>query len=80
MIVLIFIRANVSESLKFLLHSSYLRLLISCFTLSILQWLPELRRFAPNIPIVLVGTKLGKQQEAGHRECFYSVMLITLVV
>jgi len=23
--------------------------------------MPELRRFAPNVPIVLVGTKLGKQ-------------------
>lgn len=23
------------------------------------QWMPELRRFAPNVPIVLVGTKLG---------------------
>lgn len=26
----------------------------------IFQWMPELRRFAPNVPIVLVGTKLGK--------------------
>ena len=25
------------------------------------QWMPELRRFAPNVPIVLVGTKLGEQ-------------------
>jgi GTPase SAR1 family protein len=24
------------------------------------KWMPELRRFAPNVPIVLVGTKLGK--------------------
>nr|CAB3464738.1 unnamed protein product [Digitaria exilis] len=23
------------------------------------QWMPELRRFAPNVPVVLVGTKLG---------------------
>jgi len=29
--------------------------------------MPELRRFAPNVPIVLVGTKLGKQQ---HRQNF----------
>lgn len=27
--------------------------------------MPELRRFAPNVPIVLVGTKLGKF-------CFFS--------
>lgn len=26
-----------------------------------MQWMPELRRFAPNVPIVLVGTKLGMQ-------------------
>ena len=25
--------------------------------------MPELRRFAPNVPIVLVGTKLGKLAE-----------------
>jgi GTPase SAR1 family protein len=25
------------------------------------QWIPELRHHAPNVPIVLVGTKLGKQ-------------------
>lgn len=24
-----------------------------------LQWIPELRHYAPNVPIVLVGTKLG---------------------
>lgn len=24
------------------------------------QWIPELRHYAPNVPIVLVGTKLGK--------------------
>ena len=24
------------------------------------QWIPELQHFAPGIPIVLVGTKLGK--------------------
>jgi GTPase SAR1 family protein len=26
------------------------------------QWMPELRRFAPNVPVVLVGTKLGKKE------------------
>ncbi|KAL0410639.1 UNVERIFIED_CONTAM: Rac-like GTP-binding protein ARAC7 [Sesamum latifolium] len=25
------------------------------------KWMPELRRFAPNVPIVLVGTKLGEE-------------------
>ena len=25
------------------------------------QWVPELRRFAPNVPVVLVGTKLGEE-------------------
>ena len=24
------------------------------------QWIPELKHYAPNVPIVLVGTKLGK--------------------
>lgn len=32
-----------------------------CFELrsSFSQWIPELRHFAPDVPIVLVGTKLG---------------------
>jgi hypothetical protein len=25
-----------------------------------LQWIPELKHYAPGVPIVLVGTKLGK--------------------
>lgn len=32
----------------------------SCNLNFLMQWMPELRRFAPNVPIVLVGTKLGK--------------------
>ena len=24
-----------------------------------LQWIPELRHYAPSVPIILVGTKLG---------------------
>lgn len=37
-----------------------------CIPSFLFQWMPELRRFAPNVPIVLVGTKLGKQ----HRQKF----------
>ena len=43
----------------FSLHNA----VIHYYFLSILfQWMPELRRFAPNVPIVLVGTKLGKEE------------------
>lgn len=33
--------------------------LINCWFLGC-QWIPELRHYAPTVPIVLVGTKLGK--------------------
>jgi hypothetical protein len=34
--------------------------------------MPELRRFAPNVPIVLVGTKLGRQQlHNRYSDCAY---------
>nr|GMD85950.1 rac-like GTP-binding protein RHO1 isoform X2 [Ipomoea batatas] len=26
------------------------------------KWIPELRHYAPNVPLVLVGTKLGESQ------------------
>ncbi|XP_038700374.1 rac-like GTP-binding protein ARAC7 isoform X2 [Tripterygium wilfordii] len=30
------------------------------------KWMPELRRFAPNVPIVLVGTKLDLRDDRGY--------------
>jgi len=30
------------------------------YRLYFVQWMPELRRFSPTIPVVLVGTKLGE--------------------
>uniref|UniRef100_A0A452ZJJ6 Uncharacterized protein n=1 Tax=Aegilops tauschii subsp. strangulata TaxID=200361 RepID=A0A452ZJJ6_AEGTS len=30
------------------------------------QWMPELRRFAPNVPIVLVGTKLDLRDHRAY--------------
>ncbi|KAK4757729.1 hypothetical protein SAY87_019030 [Trapa incisa] len=30
------------------------------------KWMPELRRFAPNVPVVLVGTKLDLREERGY--------------
>ncbi|KAH1189870.1 Rac-like GTP-binding protein ARAC7 [Glycine max] len=37
-----------------------------CFISFLFQGMPELRRFAPNVPIVLVGTKLDRGYVADH--------------
>lgn len=42
---------------------------ILCFSF---QWIPELRHYAPGVPIILVGTKLGK--------IFYHLILLCSVM
>ncbi|XP_047171000.1 rac-like GTP-binding protein ARAC7 isoform X2 [Vigna umbellata] len=37
-----------------------------CIPSFLFQWMPELRRFAPNVPIVLVGTKLDLREDRGY--------------
>ncbi|KAI9192881.1 hypothetical protein LWI28_028921 [Acer negundo] len=43
-------------------HTSVIEILPLNFT----QWMPELRRFAPNVPIVLVGTKLDLRDDSRY--------------
>ncbi|XP_072966520.1 rac-like GTP-binding protein 2 [Typha angustifolia] len=41
------------------------------------KWMPELRRFAPNVPIVLVGTKLDLRDDKGYLADHPSASTIT---
>lgn len=41
------------------------------------KWMPELRRFAPNVPIVLVGTKLDIRDDRGYSADHLASSLIT---
>ncbi|XP_076913599.1 rac-like GTP-binding protein ARAC7 [Bidens hawaiensis] len=41
------------------------------------KWMPELRRFAPNVPVVLVGTKLDLRNDNGYLADNYGSNVIT---
>ncbi|XP_076910874.1 rac-like GTP-binding protein ARAC7 [Bidens hawaiensis] len=41
------------------------------------KWMPELRRFAPNVPVVLVGTKLDLRNDNGYLADHYGSNVIT---
>ncbi|KAL9993467.1 putative small GTP-binding protein [Helianthus debilis subsp. tardiflorus] len=41
------------------------------------KWMPELRRFAPNVPVVLVGTKLDLRDDKGYLSDHKSYNAIT---
>lgn len=50
---------NTLGMFSFSFHASLCPLFVSHDLLFFSQWIPELRHYAPNVPIVLVGTKLG---------------------
>ncbi|XP_042460342.1 rac-like GTP-binding protein 2 [Zingiber officinale] len=41
------------------------------------QWMPELRRFVPNVPIVLVGTKLDLRDDKAYLADHHGATTIT---
>lgn len=47
-------------SLHFNLYFEVFNELFLHYLFTYIQWIPELRHYSPNVPIVLVGTKLGK--------------------
>lgn len=49
--------------MKLLLEYEFLYALTrNFFFWNVLQWIPELQHYAPGVPVVLVGTKLGKSE------------------
>lgn len=45
--------------------------------IGVLQWIPELKHYAPNVPIVLVGTKLGKTIQFHERHKLHKKVTLT---
>lgn len=45
--------------------------------IGVLQWIPELKHYAPNVPIVLVGTKLGKTIQFHDRHKLHKKVTLT---
>ncbi|XP_051148508.1 rac-like GTP-binding protein ARAC7 [Andrographis paniculata] len=41
------------------------------------KWMPELHRFAPNVPVVLVGTKLDLREDSGYLAEHMSANIVT---
>ncbi|XP_039120773.1 rac-like GTP-binding protein 2 [Dioscorea cayenensis subsp. rotundata] len=49
----------------------------SCRRLLRVLWMPEFRRFAPNVPIVMVGTKLDPRDDRGYLADHLGTIAIT---